>query len=1165
MANSLHRRNFRFVLESFEERINPDNLPNGMPILHSRPAAPVAIFMDFDGETTANVTAYDTGGDATTFDTTEQNVIIEAWRQLSAYYAPFDVNVTTIYPGSTPKAWICIGNNISGGYSYVNVFPNSEPESFNQSSDARSRVSGLAHEVGHNFGLSHQSEFNTLGVETADYRGAIETLRGPIMGVDYAGTVHKFSIGHTSNASGLQDDVATIAADIDNYQPAGGDGMRVDDYGNTIATATAMNVNGSTQFMTAVIERNTDVDVYSFFTSGGRVSLTAAPDVPSGVDLTLEVRDAANTLLAVADTPQNGQTLTMTLPAGTYYALVASKGNYADIGAYSVSVTEGAPDGFQSTNVGLQAYTGHTSYNSAADQWTVSGSGNDIWNAADQFQFAWKYLSGDGTIIARVTGIDSTNTNAKAGVMIRESLSEDSRHASTFSQYGAAAQMVYRTSTAGSAASVNNGSNTFVPRWVRLTKSGNSITSQYSTSTSTTPPTSWTTISTKTVNVGTAFYVGLATTSHDTGKINNATYTDVIITGFTDPLAVTNVALGVPQNLAVTLGTANGLNLTWDAVTGASGYSVERSSDGVTFLPLAATTTATYSDTNPTGSQRYFYRVRATDAAGRSDVSSVVNLVNRPSAVRSLEFTSYTSTSIVLDWLDTGGETGFRIEKSTDGLLFSPVTTVGKNIPSYTVTGLTASTPYAFRVIPTSSLGDGAIANAVTGSTRLAAVTTLTFSSVNSNSVVLNWTAVAAATGYRIERSPDNTTFTSVGTTTAAVTFTDSTVSPETEYYYRVIATNASTESAAGGRVVMAGTPPTVAIASPWISTDIGLATDQKGMSSLTGGTFKVISGGADIWGTADNFRFTYQQLTGNGVITARVASVENTGGWAKIGVMIRETLAAGSRQAHTFITPGNGVNTQVRTSTGGTSSSKFQATGVTAPEWVRMVRKGNVLTGYYSADGVTWTQAGTVTISGLAATIFFGLSANAYSASTLNTSTFDNVSVFSNTVNSTVIDNGLNQRSKVRSVTVKFNGLVTLPVNPVNAFTVVRTGGSNPSFTVDLSGSTATQTIAKLNFTGDTIANGLYTLTVLATQVTDASGFGLGTMAANVTTTFHRLLGDSNGDRTVNGADLTTFGNAFATSSTQSGFNDWYDFNIDGTINGADLVLFGNQFGSMV
>jgi hypothetical protein len=57
-------------------------------------------------------------------------------------------------------------------------------------------------------------------------------------------------------------------------------------------------------------------------------------------------------------------------------------------------------------------------------------------------------------------------------------------------------------------------------------------------------------------------------------------------------------------------------------------------------------------------------------------------------------------------------------------------------------------------------------------------------------------------------------------------------------------------------------------------------------------GTFAVGGSGVDIWGTADSFRYTYQTLTGDGYLLARVASQGNTDGWAKAGVMIRDSLA---------------------------------------------------------------------------------------------------------------------------------------------------------------------------------------------------------------------------------------------------------------------------------
>src|SRR5262245_58364279 len=116
-------------------------LANGMPILNSLPGAPTAIYLDFDGDTSGSnpygdhtVSPYSEDADGTTFNIAEQRSIYECWREVSSYYAIFDINVTTVAPAaSVPMAWLALGNNISGGYSYVGVFPNSTPESWNNS------------------------------------------------------------------------------------------------------------------------------------------------------------------------------------------------------------------------------------------------------------------------------------------------------------------------------------------------------------------------------------------------------------------------------------------------------------------------------------------------------------------------------------------------------------------------------------------------------------------------------------------------------------------------------------------------------------------------------------------------------------------------------------------------------------------------------------------------------------------------------------------------------------------------------------------------------------------------------------------------------------------------------------------------------------------------
>jgi regulation of enolase protein 1 (concanavalin A-like superfamily) len=161
------------------------------------------------------------------------------------------------------------------------------------------------------------------------------------------------------------------------------------------------------------------------------------------------------------------------------------------------------------------------------------------------------------------------------------------------------------------------------------------------------------------------------------------------------------------------------------------------------------------------------------------------------------------------------------------------------------------------------------------------------------------------------------------------------------------------------------------------------------GSASYSNGTFTVNGAGTSISGTADQFNYVYQAAGPNSTITARVVSITNTNSGAQAGVMIRETLDPGSTMADINVTPSNGVTWVYRSTTGGGS----RVPGIVAPYWVRVVRSGSTFTGYYSPDGATWTQQGTVTIS-MPDNVFIGLVVSSRVGSELATATFDNVSV---------------------------------------------------------------------------------------------------------------------------------------------------------------------------
>lgn len=127
-------------------------------------------------------------------------------------------------------------------------------------------------------------------------------------------------------------------------------------------------------------------------------------------------------------------------------------------------------------------------------------------------------------------------------------------------------------------------------------------------------------------------------------------------------------------------------------------------------------------------------------------------------------------------------------------------------------------------------------------------------------------------------------------------------------------------------------------------------------------GTYTIATGGKDIWGKADGFGFVHQDASGDIEVIAKVESIVNTHDWAKSGVMIRESLDAGSKHASTLVTPQRGISFQRRILTGQNSSHSTKG-GLKAPHWVKVVRINNLFTGYFSADGNLWFPINTVSI----------------------------------------------------------------------------------------------------------------------------------------------------------------------------------------------------------
>jgi hypothetical protein len=176
-------------------------------------------------------------------------------------------------------------------------------------------------------------------------------------------------------------------------------------------------------------------------------------------------------------------------------------------------------------------------------------------------------------------------------------------------------------------------------------------------------------------------------------------------------------------------------------------------------------------------------------------------------------------------------------------------------------------------------------------------------------------------------------------------------------------------------------------------------------------GTYTMNSTGADIWNQADEFHFAYKMFTGPGSIVAKVLSVEQTDPWAKAGVMVRETLDAGSKFAAVYITPTNddgsptnGCRFQARTETDGAATSDSDVAtdeqiAIVAPYWVKLERdvSGN-FRGYYSSDGSTWKpMAWNPQLISMSSNVYVGLALTAHNAFATCEAKISNVTITGN------------------------------------------------------------------------------------------------------------------------------------------------------------------------
>ncbi|HHY84768.1 MAG TPA: hypothetical protein GYA07_04425 [Verrucomicrobia bacterium] len=190
--------------------------------------------------------------------------------------------------------------------------------------------------------------------------------------------------------------------------------------------------------------------------------------------------------------------------------------------------TNSLPPPWEHGDIGFVGIPGDAAH--AGGQFTVSGSGADIWDNADGFHFVYMPFTGDGQIVARVASMQNPDAWAKAGVMFRETLSAESKHAYALISAANGAAFQRRPTTAGPSEHTP-GPAVSAPYWVRLTRVGDTFTTEVSPDGD-----AWTLIGSVAITMSNQVFVGLAVTAHNNGALNTSVFDNVTVASGTPTL-----------------------------------------------------------------------------------------------------------------------------------------------------------------------------------------------------------------------------------------------------------------------------------------------------------------------------------------------------------------------------------------------------------------------------------------------------------------------------------------------------------------------------------------------------------------------------------------------------------------------------------------------------
>ncbi|MGN1120189.1 MAG: leucine-rich repeat domain-containing protein [Oscillospiraceae bacterium] len=343
----------------------------------------------------------------------------------------------------------------------------------------------------------------------------------------------------------------------------------------------------------------------------------------------------------------------------------------------------------------------------------------------------------------------------------------------------------------------------------------------------------------------------------------------------------------IPENVKATAGVGK-VTLTWDAVSGATKYRVQRL-NGSTWATVATPTTAAYTDTNVVAGTTYSYRVLSYVDGAWSGVSAVAKATPVSTVPQNVKATAG-DKSVTVTWSAVSGATKYRVQRlngSTWTTVAIPTTT------TYTDTTVTNGTSYSYRVL---SYVDGAwsgVSAVVTATPKSATTVPQNVkATAGDKSVTVTWSEVDGAEKYRVQRLNGSTWATIAYPTTT--TYTDTTVTNGTSYSYRVLSYVDGAWS--GVSAVVSATPKSAATVPQNVKAAAGDGSVTVTWSAVSGATkYRVQRLNGSTWVTVaypTTTAYTDTAVTNGTTYSYRVLSYVD-GAWSGVSAVVSATPKA--------------------------------------------------------------------------------------------------------------------------------------------------------------------------------------------------------------------------------------------------------------------------------